>query len=264
MGKESRAERAQSQLPRIGGTIGYQAQDRARKRAGRPLKDRFPRRVTPLVLDWLRTPDARGYRRGLSGQTLTILSYLRHWTATRPDLQRRGPDGRTYLRVSIRQIARTIGRHRSQKNVWLCLRRLEALQIITRRRMRRRIPRGATVIRGNGREPLREGFVNGVGLIRFSAAGSKICEVSQLDALEQIKRARDCPAYSGPGAWGQLDAEAFVGSTLYELWRERFPGVLRRLQLCLDDFREAEAERLDWPGNAAGQPPSPAGAGPPG
>jgi len=176
----------------------------------------------------------------------------------------RAADGRTYLRVSIKQIARTIGRHRSQKNVWLCLRKLELLEVLVRRRTRHHVKPGTTLIRGQGREPLRAGVVNGVGLIRFSPVGLKLCEVEAQDHLQDIKQTKDTPAYSGPGAWGQPSAEAFLGSSLYEHWRERFPGILRRLQLTWSDFAAAEAERADWSGNMTRQgPPPPAGDGAP-
>lgn len=267
-----RRKAVQESFRAVGGVIGIEAQRKARARArrrsawarGSTEKRRgFPRRVTPMNLDWLTQPDARGHKRGiLSGQSKDILSYLRHWFHTRPNMKVRAY-GTTYLRVSIRQIARAIGRNKSGKNVWLCLRQLEKMEIIVRRRMRHHVKPGV-VVRRRGRPPLRGPCtVNGVGLIKFTPVGRKLCEIEKADHLQEIKTIRDTPAYSGPGAWGRVTPEQYLGSDFFGHLQERFPGILRKLQLGWGDFCDTMAERESWPGNESRHPSPSAGSGGP-
>lgn len=88
--------------------------------------------------------------------------------------------------------------------------------------------------------------LNGVYLTRLTTAGRKVCKLPVMDVdgafggTLQLPDAKGRPRYTGRGRWGKPVKR--LGASLYEMWRERLPGVLERSQLTLEDFTQPDPE----------------------
>jgi len=201
----------------------------------------------PRRLYWLKVRNARGQERGLAGTCIKILSYLSTLELQHPERRVRGPDNVIYHRISIRALARRLGRRKSASWVCVCLGKLCELGLLERRDTVHfirddRYPFAKEYHDASGRRrQLGVRPRRGVSLTRFKYAGRKICGMPLLDVDGHFGRSlavpklEDRPVYTGRGAWGRR--ELAPGASIFELWRERMPGALQRSQLTLADFQ---------------------------
>ena len=248
----------------IGGLIPDLAREPARRRnrtgskkereskKARSWKSR-PFWQVPKILKWIKVENARGHLRKLAGRCQEILAHISSVEAQWPERRVRGPNDVLFHQLSINRLARELGCPKSQSWVCTCLGRLVQYGFIERRAMKRFVrderylsARQAQGVDGRvrmvGVKPHNE-----VYLTRLTAAGRKLLGMPLMDVdgcfgrSLHVDQAKGRPCYTGRGRWGKPKRPS-LGQSLYELWRERLPGVLERSQLELADFVQPEPE----------------------
>jgi len=228
--------------------------EKARKWSSRPYWE------MPKILKWVKVKNARGQLRKLAGRCQEILALFKSIEKQWPARRVRGPNDVLFHQISIDRLAFELGCPKSQSWVCTCLGRLVQYGFIERRAMKRfvrdqryKAARQAQQLDGRvrmvGVKPHNEVF-----LTRITAAGRKLLGMAPMDVdgcfgrSLDVEDAKGRPSYTGRGRWGKPKKPS-LGASLFELWRERLPGVLERSQLELADFTDPD------PAYSSGAPP---------